>query len=189
MKKFLVILIFVSIGSSLPAMTQEPNIPEDFKLTPLMRSTHFVRDVDESLKLYRDILGLRPRIQETFNSDEWDRILGIGGKTVRVAILQSGDTVFANVGLFQFVGEDQPAPPDPRTFVETGDAALVFLTNDIFEINDRVKAAGYAIVSEPIVLFPEPGSETQSYESLFFDRDGILVNLIQRNVHVDAAPK
>jgi len=189
MKIFLILSILLSTWSAQPVMTQEPNIPNDFKVTPLMRSTHFVRDVDESLKLYRDILGLKPRVEQTFKSDEWDRILGIGGKTVRVAILQSGDTVFANVGLFQFVGESQPLPPDPRTFVQTGDAALVFLTNDIFGINDQVKAAGYSIVSEPIVLFPRPGSETESYESLFFDRDGILVNLIQRNVPVDSAPE
>jgi len=181
MKKFLILSILLSIGSAQPAMTQEPDVPEDFKVTPLMRSTHFVRDVDESLKLYRDILGLRPRIENTFKSEEWDRILGIGGKTVRVAILQSGDTVFANVGIFELLGDDPP-PPEPRTYVKTGDRALVFLTNDIFGINEKVKAAGYSIVSEPIVLFPQEGSETQSYESLFFDRDGILVNLIQRDV-------
>lgn len=184
MKHFIYSLTLFLCWSSYPAMSQEPDIPDGFKTTPLMRSTHFVRDVDESLKLYRDILGLRPRVESTFKSEEWDRILGIGGKTVRVAILQSGDLVFANVGLFQFVGDDMPPPPDPRTFVKTGDAALVFLTNDIFGINDKVKTAGYAIVSEPIVLFPQDGSDTQSYESLFFDRDGILVNLIQRDVPV-----
>ena len=187
MKRLLLTCLIISLWSVPPAMTQEPEIPEGFILTPLMRSTHFVRDVDESLKLYRDILGLRPRIEQTFKSEEWDRILGTDGQTVRVAILQSGDMVFANVGIFELIGDDPP-PPAPRTHVKTGDPAVVFLTSDIFGINDKVKAAGYSIVSEPIVLFPREGSDTQSYESLFFDRDGILVNLIQRDVPSSEVP-
>ena len=187
MNRILLTCLIFSLWSASPAMTQEPTIPEGFIVTPLMRSTHFVRDVDASLKLYRDILGLRLRMERTFQSEEWDRILGVKDATVRIAILQSGDIVFANVGIFELVGDDPP-PPAPRTHVQTGDPALVFLTNDIFGINDKVKAAGYSIVSEPIVLFPREGSDTQSYESLFFDRDGILVNLIQRDVPNSEVP-
>jgi hypothetical protein len=72
--------------------------------------------------------------------------------------------------------------------VETGDSALVFVTSDIFGINEKVKAAGYSIVSEPIVLFPQEGSDIQAYESLFFDRDGIVVNLTQFNVPSSEVP-
>lgn len=181
-------LIAVFCIYAAPASAQTADIPEGFSVTPLMRSTHFVRDVDESLSLYRDILGLRVRFEQTFKSEEWDRILGIDGKTTRVVHLQSGDFVIANVAFFQFVGDDQPPAPEPRTFVKTGDAALVFVTNNIFEIYEKVEAAGYAIVSEPIVLFPQAGSDTQAYETLFFDRDGILVNLTQFNVPSSEAP-
>ncbi len=80
MKRLLLTCLIFSLWSTSPAMTQEPNISDCFIVTPLMRSTHFVRDVDESLKLYRDILGLRPRIEQTFKSEEWDRILGTEGK-------------------------------------------------------------------------------------------------------------
>lgn len=147
-----------------------------------MRSTHFVRDLDESLKLYKDILGLRPRVERTLEGPALDKVLGTEGKPVKVAILQSGDLVYANVGLFQFVEDDSPPRPDPRTFVKTGDAAVVFLTSDIFGIYEKVKAAGYTIVSAPLILFPKENSETQDYEMLFFDHDGIGVNLIQRDV-------
>ncbi len=169
-------------------MTQEPDVPDGFILTPLMRSTHFVRDIDESMKLYGDILGLRPRAELVLEGERPDAILGTSGKPVKVKILQSGDLVFANVGLFQFVEDDVPPRPEPRTFARTGDAALVFLTSDIFGINEKVKAAGYPIVSEPMILFPQEGSDTQSYEMLFFDHDGIAVNLIQRNVSSAQVP-
>ncbi len=189
MKRVFLTCLLFSLWSASPTSAQTTDIPDGFVVTPLMRSTHFVRDVDESLKLYRDILGLRIRFEQTFKSDEWDDILGIGDKTTRVVHLQSGDYVFANVAFFQFLGDTQPPAPEPRTFVKTGDAALVFVTNDIFAINEKVKAAGYPIVSEPIVLFPQEGAETQAYESLFFDRDGILVNLTQFNVPSSEVPE
>ncbi len=163
-------------------MTQEPIVPDDFVLSPLMRSTHFVRDLDESLKLYRDILGLRARVERTLEGERTDAVLGTVGKPVKLAILQSGDLVYANVGLFQFVEDDVPPRPEPKTHAQTGDAAVVFLTSDIFGVYEKVKAAGYPIVSPPMVLFPQEGSDTQSYEMLFFDHDGIGVNLIQRDV-------
>jgi catechol 2,3-dioxygenase-like lactoylglutathione lyase family enzyme len=169
-------------------MKTEPAVPEGFQLSPLMRGSHFVRNLDESLKLYRDLLGLRVRTRIRLEGERSDAVLGLKDAPVEVALLQSGDLVFANVGLFQLV-EDPPKPwPEPRTHVETGDAALVFLTRDIFAVNAAVKAAGYPIVSEPMVLFPDAQAETQSYEMLFFDRDGIIVNLIQRNVANAAAP-
>lgn len=167
-----------------PVMSQEPGFPDGFQLSPLMRSTHFVRDLEESLNLYQDILGLRPRVERTLEGPELDAVLGTEGKPVKVSILQSGDLVFANVGLFQFVEDNPPPRPDPRTFVKTGDAAVVFLTSDIFGIYEKVKAAGYTIVSAPLILFPKENSDAQDYEMLFFDHDGIGVNLIQRNVSV-----
>jgi catechol 2,3-dioxygenase-like lactoylglutathione lyase family enzyme len=176
------LLTAVIVYWSAPAMTQEPDFPDGFILSPLMRSTHFVRDLDESLKLYQDILGLRPRVERTLEGDRTDEVLGTKGKPVRVSILQSGDLVYANIGLFQFVEDDPPTRPEPRTYARTGDAAVVFLTGDIFGIYEKVKAAGYPIVSPPMILFPQEDSDTQSYEMLFFDHDGIGVNLIQRNV-------
>ena len=35
-----------------------------------------------------------------------------------------------------------------------------------------------------MVLFPKKDDEKQDYEMLFYDRDGIGVNLIQRSVNV-----
>ena len=57
--------------------------------------------------------------------------------------------------------------------------ALVFNTTDINGIADAVKAAGYPVISMPMVLFPRDDMEVQSLEMLFRDKDGILVNLIQ----------
>ena len=114
MKSYLVTCVIIFFSSVTITTAQIQDIPDGFIVTPLMRSTHFVRDMDESLKLYKDILGLRPRFEQTFKSEEWDKILGVGGKTIRVVHLQSGDSVIANVGLFEFVGDEHPPAPASR---------------------------------------------------------------------------
>ena len=161
------------------ALAQEPTVPAGERLTPMLRASVFVRDIDESLKLYRDILGLKPRIERVLEGDEVNAVLGTQGKTVRVAILQSGDTLVGNVGLFSFVGDATP-PPEKRSEVRTGDTAFIFITTDIQGIYEQVRDAGYAIVSPPMVLFPDPEAEVEDLEMLFFDADGVGINLIQR---------
>ena len=69
--KYFFINVFIFLYSSInTSYAQIPDIPDGFIITPLMRSTHFVRDIDESLKLYRDILGLRVRFEQTFKGKE-----------------------------------------------------------------------------------------------------------------------
>ncbi len=162
------------------ALAQEPGVPPGEKLTPMLRASVFVRDIDESLKLYRDILGLKVRLETVLEGEPVNQVLGTTGKTVRVAILQSGDTLAGNVGLFSFLGETPPPPPPPRTDVRTGDSAFIFVTTDIHGIYARARDAGYTIVSPPMVLFPNPEVEVEDLEMLFFDADGIGINLIQR---------
>lgn len=163
-----------------PTAAPEPPVPDAELLSPMLRATVFVRDLEESLKLYRDILGQKPWLERVLDGDRTNRILGSEGKSVRVVILQSGDATTGNVGLFTY-DDDQPLPPS-RADIRTGDVAFIFITNDIQGIYERVESAGYTIVSPPMVLFPDVSAETQSLEMLFFDRDGIAVNLIQRNV-------
>jgi catechol 2,3-dioxygenase-like lactoylglutathione lyase family enzyme len=156
-------------------------IPEGFRVAPLARATIFVRNQEESLKLYRDILGLRVRVDKEFADERFNRILGTQGLETRVKILQSGDTVYGNLGVFELAGDDRADVPRPsrETGARTGDVAVVFLTNDIEGIAAKVTAAGYTIIAPPMVLFPDETLRVQPREMLFRDRDGVLVNLIQ----------
>jgi catechol 2,3-dioxygenase-like lactoylglutathione lyase family enzyme len=156
-------------------------IPAGFKVAPLSRATIFVRDQAESLKLYGEILGLRVRVDREFDSELFNRIMGTKNLRARVKILQSGDTVYGNIGIFELVGEDRTGVPAPsrEPTARTGDVAVVFFTNDMDGIATRVTTAGYTIIAPPMVLFPNPGLAVQPREMLFRDRDGVLVNLIQ----------
>jgi len=147
----------------------------------MARATIFVRNQDESLKLYRDILGLRVRRDSRFDDPRFNQVQGTKNLGIKVKILQSGDVVYGNVGLFELQGDDRKQTPPAlrQTSVVTGDIAVVFMTTDIMGITAKLKAAGYAIISEPMVLFPNDAMEIQPLEMLFRDSDGILVNLIQ----------
>jgi catechol 2,3-dioxygenase-like lactoylglutathione lyase family enzyme len=173
---FLAALIWVS-----SAHAQTAPIAPDAKVSPLSRTTIFVRDLDESLKLYRDILGLKPRRERILEGPFWNEINGTPGenKRVQVVILQTttGEVV-GNVGLFQFIDENDGPPVYKPPRVQTGDVALIMLTREIFPLFEKVKQAGYTIISPPRTQDPNPGPNS-SYEMMFFDRDGVIINFIQ----------
>jgi catechol 2,3-dioxygenase-like lactoylglutathione lyase family enzyme len=178
------VISFLLIGAAMTATAQTPPsnpIPPGFILSPMARATIFVRDQDESLKLYRDILGLRVRTDRTFDDERFNQVLGTKKLGIKVKILQSGDVVYGNVGLFELKGDERAKAPVVQRAPSaiTGDAAVVFNTSDIMGITAKVRAAGYVIISEPMVLFPNEAMDVQPLEMLFRDRDGILVNLIQ----------
>lgn len=179
MKSLLVVICFL-LGTTM-AFAEELPVPDDFRLSPLLRASHFVSDVDESLKLYRDILGLEVRIDIAMEGEAINRLLNTQDKKVRATVLKSGELYNGGVGLFQFLDEEPNFEPREEDYGKTGDAYLVFITSDIFGIYQKIKEAGYLVASEPMVLFPKEG-DAQDYEMIFFDRDGIGVNLIERDV-------
>lgn len=183
-KRFIIIVIVMFTVAQQAMLANELGVPENSNVSPLLRSTHFVNDIDSSLELYRDILGLDIWLDRIFDDVRFNTVLGTKGKQIRAVVLRSGETVNGGVGLFQYIGHGKKQEPHSRTYVEQGDAILVFITSDIFGIYNKVKDAGYSIASEPTILFPKSDQEPQDYEMLFFDNDGIGVNLIQRSLEI-----
>jgi catechol 2,3-dioxygenase-like lactoylglutathione lyase family enzyme len=168
--------LFAGIG-----IAAAQDVPVGFAVSPMTRATLFVRDLDESLKLYRDILGLKTRVATRVEGERINRIMGTRGHALKAVILQSADTIVGNIGIYQLEGDDRSALPAPskRTDTVTGDFAVVFITNDIDGLTKKVAAAGYTIIAPPMVLFPREGAEVQTREMMFRDHDGMLVNLIE----------
>ena len=161
---------------------QTPTVAEEARVSPVSRTTVFVRDLEESLKLYRDLLGMQPRTERMLEGEFWNEVVGTAGegKRIRVVILNTteGEQV-GNVGLFQYVDESNGPPLYKPPRVQTGDVALIMLTEDILQIYEDVREAGYTIIAPPMNAQGDTGPDA-GYEMLFFDRDGIIVNLIQR---------
>ncbi len=60
--------------------------------------------------------------------------------------------------------------------------AVVFHTTEIDRLTQEIMAAGYAIVSPPVVLRHREDMLVQGREMMFRDRDGVLVNLVQGGI-------
>jgi catechol 2,3-dioxygenase-like lactoylglutathione lyase family enzyme len=156
---------------------------EGQKLAPMARATIFVRDVDESLKLYRDILGLKPMFDSRWSGKGINRIQNTEDKVLRACVLMAGESIYGNIGIYQLSNEKAAPPPPPmHKDTRTGDFAVVFPTNDIWGMTKKIQEAGYLIISPPVTLIPRPGYKVQPVEMMFRDRDGVLVNLLQAGV-------
>ncbi len=154
-------------------------------VSPLIRTTIGVEDIDQSLLVYRDILGLSVWRDMSMSGPEVNKIIGTEGQDVRIVILQSGDSRVGNIALFEFSDKSDRPKPERKNRFGVGDVALVMNTRDIELIHRRVKAAGLTVVSSPTVLFPRPGWKSQTYEMVFLSPDGVFINVIQRGVPGD----
>jgi catechol 2,3-dioxygenase-like lactoylglutathione lyase family enzyme len=160
------------------------NVPEGFHVSPINRATIFVRDQQKSLKLYRDLLGLRVFFNNYWDNDGINAIMDTKGETLRAIVVESGDNVFGKLGIYQLSAASvaKAPPPDQSTTTKVGDFAIVFGTDDIDGMTAKIKAAGYPIISPPVVLKENPAYAVQGREMMFRDPDGVLVNLVQPGV-------
>ncbi len=166
-----------------PETRPQPVFQPGQKLAPMARATIFVRDIDRSLKLYRDILGLKPLFDNRWKGKGINDIQGTKDLTLHAVVLMAGLSAEGNIGIYQLTGEKEKAPPPRRTpDTRTGDFAVVFPTNDIWGLTKKIQAAGYVIVSPPVTLIERPHMKQQPLEMMFRDEDGILVNLVQAGV-------
>jgi len=156
---------------------------EGMHIAPLARATIFVRNIDESLKLYVDILGLRPMFDNYWKGSGINAIMGTHETELRATVLMAGESVQGNVGIYQLYNEKfTQSPPVQSPDTRTGDFAIVFPTNDIYRLTAEIEAAGYVIVSPPVSLIERDEYEVQPVEMMFRDPDGVLVNLVQAGV-------
>ena len=179
------------VKSLLPMTPMASRPPAVFQpgqaLAPMARATIFVRDIETSLKLYRDILGLKPMFDNYWKGKGINKIMGTDGKELRATVLMAGDSVVGNIGIYQLYKESgrQPRAPVQTADTRIGDVAVVFPTNDIWGLTKKIQAAGYVIISPPVTLIERPNMKQQPLEMMFRDADGVLVNLVQSGVRND----
>jgi catechol 2,3-dioxygenase-like lactoylglutathione lyase family enzyme len=166
------------------ASAASPTVPDGFGVSPINRATIFVRDQERSLKLYRDLLGMHVFFNNYWDNGGINAIMNTQGETLRAIVVESGDGVFGKLGIYQLSAASvaKAPPPEQSTTTKVGDFAIVFTTNDIDGFTARIKAAGYPIISPPVVLKENPAYEVQGREMMFRDPDGVLVNLVQPGV-------
>jgi catechol 2,3-dioxygenase-like lactoylglutathione lyase family enzyme len=113
------------VAFALPAAAQRVPAAEQIPVD-IRRTTFVVRDIDKSLPLYRDALGLKVI---------YDQLIGGGvdadGKprapTVRLVLLRANDTFIGNLGLMQRL--NVTTPPPPPVFAKAGVGQMIMVIN------------------------------------------------------------
>lgn len=141
----------------------------------LHHSTIVVKDMEKSLHFYRDILGFKVKIDQKMEGEEISTILGMPEVQLRVVVLQVGEQETGLVGLLTFESpreekvEEKPSGIFPH--------ALVFVTDDIDAVYNRLKNSGEKPISPPVPL-PIAGAGTVKIFTCL-DPNGVLVEFDQ----------
>ena len=147
--------------------------------TPIRRTTITTHDMEQSMRFWCDGLGFSVWYDEVVSDPIVTKLLGVSpGTEVRVAILEaeSGDT--GKIGLMQFIGADTSPPPSVQSGPpSTGDVVILFKTERMNGINQRLKDMGFEHVGDPEEI-AIPGRET-TYEMSVREPTGVRVTFVQ----------
>lgn len=153
---------------------------------PLKRLTLWVRDVERSLALYRDLLGLDVVEDKVLEGPAVAALLGLESGRLRIVHLAADGATVGWIGLYALTGAKPSVPslpvPDPKGF-SYGQAVAVFETRCIDSILERLGAGGYRLLGRPIDYVKQqstgPTPAGRYREVVFFDPDGVPVSVIQ----------
>ena len=151
--------------------------------TDIRRATIIVRDIEASLKLYRDVMGLKVNYDTVVTTSGVALPAGAPGAKARLVMLNSNDPYIGWIGLMQWTA---PKLPDPGPYPKRmGPGGVVIVTN-----TDDVPGKCAAAAKVPGVTVTGPPRE-QVYPGRngappirvigcnFFDPDGILIEMNQ----------
>ncbi|MHA7819842.1 MAG: VOC family protein [Erythrobacter sp.] len=150
--------------------------------TDVRRATIIVRDMEKSLALYRDVIGLAVNYDTTVTTSGVALPAGEPGATARLVLLNANDPWVGWVGLMEWVEPAIPAGDYPRR-MGPGDVVLVLNTDDVEGRCEAAKAVpGVTFTAEArLQVYPgrDGGPDIRVMGCNFFDPDGILIELNQ----------
>lgn len=171
-----VLLLTMLAASTLSAapLPEPERIPVD-----LRRTTLVVRDIDRSLPLYRDGLGLRVI---------YDEVMGGGvdaeGKptppTIRLVLLRANDDFIGVLGLMQRLNVAEPVPEPVFRKAQPGGLILVFNVRDLETRFEKIRGtAGVRVAEAPQrIEYPAPGGGViPVLFSAVWDADGNFIEI------------
>lgn len=170
----LAILLGGAIAARSEPVAQSERIPVDVR-----RITLLVRDIDKSLPLYRDALGLKVIYDEMIGAST-DSAGKTTPPTTRLVLLRANDTFIGAIGLMQRL--NAPAPTQKaRTKPMAGEPIVVINASDLESRFVRIAAApGVTVATAPErVDYPAPGGKgiIPVLFSAIYDPDGYFIEI------------
>ena len=135
------------------------------------------REFALTLGFYRDLLGLRVLAESTFSDSETAALLGLESVELHIADLDSGDGRVVELIEYR-------QPTGARVAFQLYDwpvIHLAFTVDDLAAVQDRLEAAGVAILSRHPITIHEPGGAFDGATCLYIQApEGVIVELVQR---------
>lgn len=149
--------------------------------TDLRRTSLIVGDIDESLKLYRDILGFQVNYDAEVTMSGVALPAGEPGAKARLVLISSNDSWVGWIGLLQWLDPKLTPQEKPRTRMGIGDALLVFNTEKVDEHCEAVAKLPGINMTAPASNTTYParagGDPIVVRTCYLFDRDGYFMEL------------
>jgi catechol 2,3-dioxygenase-like lactoylglutathione lyase family enzyme len=188
MRKVLAFALIAGTIGALPAAAEQPgkaaagvaastDVPTDIR-----RLTIIVRDIDASLKLYRDVLGLKVNYDTVVEMSGVALPAGEPGAKARLVLLNGNDPWIGWIGMLQWLDPPLPATQHP-TRLGIGGHVLVTNTDDAVQRCAMAKAVPGVTFTAEARLQVYPGRngapDIRVMGCNFFDPDGLLIELNQ----------
>lgn len=149
--------------------------------TDLRRVSLIVDSIDESLKLYRDVLGFQVNYDAEVTMSGVALPAGEPGAKARLVLISSNDSWVGWIGLLQWLDPKLEVPAAPRTRMGIGDALLVFNTEKVDEHCEAVEKLPGINMTAPASNTTYParagGKPIVVRTCYLFDRDGHFMEL------------
>jgi catechol 2,3-dioxygenase-like lactoylglutathione lyase family enzyme len=146
---------------------------------PVKRTTLVVRDVEASLRFYRDLLGMQVFFDGEIGNPSASDVTGVNCRALRMVVLQVGDSQLGMVGLMQLLDPDPPlAPLEREERMRLGESILLIPTENMKLIHQKMVEQGFTVVRPPTRV--EVPGRGEVHEMMSRDPDGQIVNLSQR---------
>ena len=173
-----VLAVLLSLTVALP-LSAAP-VPEEERIAvDVRRTTLLVRDIERSLPVYRDALGLTVIYDELLGGGTDDQG-NATPPTTRLVLLRANDTFIGAIGLMQRLNLPEPVPPPENRRAMPGDVIIVINATDLEERFGRIEATpGVTVATPPTrIEYPAPdGGVIPVLFSAFWDPDGYFIEV------------
>ncbi len=154
---------------------------------PVKRVTLWVRDIEASLRVYRDALGLGVIEDKSLSGAAIARMVGLSQASLRIMHLAAPGMEHGWIGLYAISGTQPTAMaalPTPEGFPRYGQATVVLEVQGMPAIVAQLRStAGVRFMTEPTEYRKSTSGDATPpglyREVIFFDPDGIPVSLME----------
>lgn len=183
--KYLTLAALLLAGPAAAQTKVSPGVraPMEKLPTDVRRTTLIVRDMENSLKLYRDVIGLKVNYDTSVQTSGVALPAGKPGATARLVLLNANDPFVGWIGLMQWTKPTLGAAKRYPKRITYGGVVIVMNTDDVEgRCAAAAKVAGVTMTAPPRMQeYPgrNGGPVIRVKGCNFFDPDGILIEMNQ----------